>query len=202
MRILHVGATGTIGTAVADALTARGHDVLRVGHTSGDLRVDLGDASSVAALCEACGTVDAVVCTAGVARFGPLEELSDEDFRSSLANKLMGQVNLVRRGLHVVREGGSFTLTSGTLSQEPEAGTPAVAMTGAAVEAFARAAAIDLAGRWRVNVVSPGPVADARAARGLDPMPGIWAKDLAAYYVELVEGTRTGEVVTAESPVD
>jgi hypothetical protein len=32
-------------------------------------------------------------------------------------------------------------------------------------------------------------------------MPGIWAKDLAAYYVELVEGTRTGEVVTAEEPM-
>jgi NAD(P)-dependent dehydrogenase (short-subunit alcohol dehydrogenase family) len=141
------------------------------------------------------------VCTAGVARFGPLEALTDEDFRTSLANKLMGQVNLVRRGLGVVPEGGSFTLTSGTLSEMPEAGTPAVAMSGAAVEAFARAAAIDLAGRWRVNVVSPGPVADSRVARGLDSMPGIWAKDLAAYYVELVEGTRTGEVVTAEEPM-
>jgi NAD(P)-dependent dehydrogenase (short-subunit alcohol dehydrogenase family) len=200
MRILHVGATGTIGAAVAAVLAARGHEVVRVGRSEGELRVDLADPASIEALYAATGPVDAVVCTAGVARFGPLEELDDDAFRASLANKLMGQVNLVRRGLGSVREGGSFTLTSGTLSEKPDSDTSAVAMTGAAVEAFGRAAALDLEGRWRVNVVSPGAVADSRVARGLEPMPGIWAKDLAAYYVDLVEGDATGEVVTAEEP--
>ena len=200
MRILHVGATGTIGTAVAAALAARGHDVVRAGRTEGELTVDLADPASIDDLYAASGVVDAVVCTAGLARFGPLEELSDEDFRTSLANKVMGQVNLVRRGLGALREGGSFTLTSGTLSERPEPGTSAVALAGAAVEAFVRAAALDLRGRWRVNLVSPGAVADSRVARGLEPMPGIWAKDLAAYYVRLVEGSSTGEVVTAEEP--
>jgi len=125
-------------------------------------------------------------------------EVTDEGFRTSIDNKLMGQVNLVRAGLGKVSEGGSFTLTSGTLSQMPGEGTVAVSMTGAAVEAFARAAAIDLAGRYRVNVVSPGWVAESRVAAGLDPMPGIWAKDLAEYYVDFVEGDPTGEVVNAE----
>ena len=37
---------------------------------------------------------DGIVSAACAARFAPLEELSDEDFRFSLANKLMGQVNL------------------------------------------------------------------------------------------------------------
>ena len=201
MRILHVGATGTIGSAVAAALAARDHEVVRVGRTDGELNVDLAEPASIEALYAASGPVDAVVCTAGVARFGLLEELSDEDFRASLANKVMGQVTLLRRGLGTVREGGSFTLTSGTLSEKPEEGTSAVALAGAAVEAFVRAAAIDLRGRWRVNLVSPAAVADSRVARGLDPMPGIWAKDLAAYYVRLVEGTATGEVLTAEEPL-
>lgn len=201
MRILHVGATGTIGSAVAAALAARGHEVVRVGRTEGELHVDLADPASIEALYAAAGPVDAVVCTAGVARFGPLEALSDEDFRASLANKVMGQVNLVRRGLDTVREGGSFTLTSGTLSEKPEPGTSAVALAGAAVEAFVRAAALDLRGRWRLNLVSPAAVADSRVARGLDPMPGIWASDLAAYYVRLVDGEGSGEVVTAEEPL-
>jgi NAD(P)-dependent dehydrogenase (short-subunit alcohol dehydrogenase family) len=202
MRILHVGATGTIGAAVAAALIERGHEVVRVGHSDGGPTVDLADPASIEALYAASGALDAVVCTAGVARFGPLEELTDEDFRASLANKVMGQVNLVRRGLTSVRREGSFTLTSGTLSERPEPGTSAVALAGAAVEAFVRAAALDLGGRWRVNLVSPGPVADSRVARGLDPMPGIWARDLAAYYVRLVEGDGSGEVVTAEEPLD
>ena len=201
MRILHVGATGTIGAAVAAALTERGHEIVPVGHSRGELSVDLADPASIEALYAAAGPLDAVVCTAGVARFGPLEKLTDQDFHTSLANKVMGQVNLVRRGLGGVREGGSFTLTSGTLSEKPEPGTSAVALAGAAVEAFVRAAALDLRGRWRVNLVSPGAVADSRVARGLEPMPGIWAKDLAAYYVQLVEGTSTGEVVTAEQPM-
>ncbi len=144
--------------------------------------------------------MDAVVCAAGVARFGALEELADDDFRLSLANKLMGQVNLVRSGLGVVADGGSFTLTSGTLADEPGPGTSAVAMAGAGVEAFARGAAIDLRDRYRVNVVSPSWVAESRVRAGLEPMPGIWAKDLAVYYADFVEGTDTGVVATADRP--
>lgn len=194
-----VGATGTIGSAVSDALESRGHEVVRVGSSSGPLTADLGDPASVEALYAEVGTVDAVVCAAGIARFGALDDLTDEDFRTSIDNKLMGQVDLVRSGLGVVSEGGSFTLTSGGLSREPDKGTVAVSMVGAGVEAFARAAALDLEGRWRVNVVSPGWVAESRVKAGLEPMPGIWAKDLADYYVDLVEGDETGRVVSAET---
>jgi NAD(P)-dependent dehydrogenase (short-subunit alcohol dehydrogenase family) len=198
MRILVVGATGTIGSAVATALAARGHEVVRAAATRGDLTVDMADPASIERLYAAAGPLDGVICAAGRADFGSLDTLSDEQFRSSIASKLMGQVNLVRRGIGRVREGGSFTLTSGDLSQEPAQGTALVTMTGAAVEAFVRAAAIDLAGRYRVNVVSPGWVAESRVRAGLPPMPGIWAKDLAARYVALTEGDATGRIVSAE----
>lgn len=198
MRILVVGATGTIGGAVTQALLARGHQVVRAAATHGDLAVDMADPGSIEALYASARPLDGVVCAAGRAEFGKLTDLSDDAFRSSIASKLMGQVNLVRRGIGVVREGGSFTLTSGGLSQVPTSGTAAVTMTGAAVEAFARAAAIDLEGRYRVNVVSPGWVAESRLHAGLSPMPGIWAKDLAAHYVALIEGSATGQIVSAE----
>lgn len=199
MRVLVVGATGTIGSAVVAALEDHSHTVLRAGATRGELAVDLADSRSLEALYDAALPLDAVVCAAGRAEFGPLADLTDEAFRSSIASKLMGQVNLVRRGLGRVTEGGSFTLTSGDLSQQPAAGTSAVSMAGAAVEAFARAAAIDLAGRYRVNAVSPVWVAESRVLAGLPPMPGIWAKDLAAYYVQLVEGDATGQVALAKA---
>lgn len=198
MRILVVGATGTIGAAVTEALVARGHHVVRAAATKGDLAVDMADPRSIEALYASARPLDGVVCAAGRAEFGQLTDLSDEAFRSSIASKLMGQVNLVRHGIGVVRDGGSFTLTSGGLSQVPASGTTAVTMTGAAVEAFVRAAAIDLQGRYRVNVVSPGWVAESRVRAGLPPMPGIWAKDLAAHYVDLVEGSATGQIVSAE----
>ena len=72
-------------------------------------------------------------------------------------------------------------------------------MVGAAVEAFVKGAAIDLEDRYRVNVVSPGWVAESRVQIGLDPMPGIWSRDLAEYYIDLVEGLQTGQVVQAEA---
>lgn len=197
MKVLHVGATGTIGEAVAGALEEAGHEVIRVGHSSGDHTVDLAEKASIEGLYEAVGPVDAVVCTAGIAEFGPVGELDDDGYRKSIDNKLMGQVNLVRLGIGRVSEGGSFTLTSGTLSVDPDPGTVAVAMVGAALEGFARAAALDLDGRYRINVVSPGWVAESRQAMGLEPEPGIWAADLAEYYVRAVGGEETGQVVEA-----
>ena len=195
-----MGATGTIGGAVATALEAAGHEVVRVGASSGEHTVDLADKASIEALYEVVGPVDAVACAAGIACFGPLEELDDEAFDTSLANKLMGQVNLVRAGVGRVRAGGSFTLTSGTLSERPTPGSSAVAMAGAGVEAFARAAALDLDG-YRINVVSPGWVAESRVKAGLDPMPGIWAADLARYYVRCVDGEANGRTFEAERPL-
>ncbi len=196
-----VGATGTIGAPVAAVLEERGHEVVRVGRSSGDVTVDLSDPGSIGAMYDATGMVDAVVCTAGLAGFGAVDALDDDAFELSIRNKMMGQVNLVRVGLPIVAEHGSFTLTTGTLSQRPTAGSAAVAMAGGAVESFVRAAALDLSGRQRLNAVSPGWVAESRVAAGLDPMPGIWARDLAAYYVACVEGESTGRILEAERPL-
>lgn len=199
MRILVIGATGTIGSAVADALRERGHDIVGAGATSGERRVDISDPASIERLYESAGPLDAVVCAAGVARFGPLDALTAEDFDLSVRSKLLGQVELVRRGVGVVGEGGSFTLTSGDLSTAPEPGTVAVVMTGAAVEAFARAAALDLDGRYRVNVVSPGAVAESLEAAGRDASGAVRVRDVAAHYVRSVEGHETGTVFDARA---
>ena len=195
MRVLLVGATGTIGSAVDRALTDRGHDVVRTGHTSGEHRVELGDPASIRALYQAVGEVDAVVCAAGLAEFGTVQALEVADYDASLGNKLMGQVNLVRAGLEHVAGDGSFTLTSGVLSRSPQPGTVAVAMVNGAVESFARAAALDLGGR-RINVVSPGWVKETMEAMGMDPEPGTAASEVAERYVEAVEGGMSGEVLS------
>lgn len=196
--MLLVGATGLIGSALAEVLAER-HEVVRVGRSSGEYRVDLGDPESIRGLFREVGDLDAVVCTAGVARFGALQDLTDEDYEFSFRNKVMGQIHLVRKGLERVRPGGSFTLTSGTLSVRPTPGTAAVAMAGAALEGWVRAAALDLEDRARVNVVSPGWVAESRAAAGLDPAGGIPVAELALAYLGLIEGDATGSVAIAEA---
>src|SRR5208283_4248720 len=103
MRIVVIGATGTIGKAVVKSLSER-HEVLQVARSNGDYQVDIASKESVKRLFEMLGPFDALVSTAGQAKFGSLETLSDEDFQLSLSNKLMGQVNLVRSGIRYIRD--------------------------------------------------------------------------------------------------
>lgn len=196
MRVMVVGATGTIGRAVVAALGNQ-HEVISVGHRHGTEKVDLADPASIQALYRRLGQVDAVLSAAGQAAFGPLAELSDADFELSLRNKLLGQVNLVRYGLSHVRDGGSFTLTSGILSRQPMPGSAAVSLVNAALEGFVRAAALEMPRGMRINVVSPGWVAETLQAMGRDPSGGTPAAIVAQAYLRSLQGQQTGTVIEA-----
>jgi len=194
MRIVIIGATGTIGGAVADALGAR-HEIIPVSHGSTEITIDLADPDSIRAMYERVGRIDAVVCAAGQAKFAPLGSLSDEDLRFSLANKLMGQVNVVRYGMEHLNDGGSFTLTSGILASHPSPGSAAISLVNSGVEGFARAAALEAPRGIRVNVVSPPWVAETLEAMGRSGADGAPASVVAEYYARSVEGTDSGKVL-------
>ena len=104
MRIIVVGATGTIGKSVVAALAGR-HEIVKVGHSGGDVQVDLANPASIETMFRAIGDFDAVISAAGAARFGALDDLTDEDYRIGLESKLMGQVNLVLIGKDFVADG-------------------------------------------------------------------------------------------------
>ncbi len=93
MSISLVGASGTIGRAVAAELAQR-HDVIAAGRTSGDITVDITDEASIRAAYETIGAVDAVVSAAGHVKFTPLAEMHAADYDIGIKDKLMGQVNL------------------------------------------------------------------------------------------------------------
>jgi NAD(P)-dependent dehydrogenase (short-subunit alcohol dehydrogenase family) len=193
MRILVIGATGTIGAAVAQALDAR-HEVLRASHSRSALAVDLADPESIKRLYGKVGRVDAVVSAAGKAAFGPLLALSDEDFSLCLTNKLMGQVNLVRFGVDALADRGSFTLTSGFLSRFPTPGSAAISLVNSGLEGFVRAAALDLPRGLRINAVAPGWISETLVALKRDPSTGVPVARVAQTYVRSVEGSMTGQI--------
>lgn len=197
MRVLVIGGSGTIGEAVVQAL--HGHEVLSAGRSSGDLRVDITDVDSIRQLFAQAGRLDAVVSCAGGGAWKPLDQLSDDDFEMSLHYKLMGQVNLVRYGAEQVADGGSITLTSGVLSQEPMPGSAAISLINAGVEGFVRAAALEMPRGIRVNVISPPWVSETLQAMGRDPAGGMPAAAVARTYVDAITGAHNGRVLDART---
>jgi NAD(P)-dependent dehydrogenase (short-subunit alcohol dehydrogenase family) len=196
MRIIVVGATGTIGKSVANLLIAE-HTVVKAASKSGEFRVDITRKESIEQLFREVGPFDALVCAAGVARFAPLGELSDEDFQLGLDSKLMGQVNLVRAALNHIADNGSLTLTSGVLSQQPMPGSSSISMINAGIEGFVRAAALEMPRGIRINAVSPPWVKETLAALGMDTSIGMPAERVAQAYRSSITGARSGVIINA-----
>jgi len=194
LKVLVIGATGTIGRAVADALSGT-HDVVRVGHSSGDLRTDIRDPASLEQLFSHVGRVDAVVSAAGVMHVGPLEEMTEEEMKLGLMDKLMGQIRVARLALPALADGGSITLSSGLASRIHRPGWSVLAAVNAGLETFGKAAAVDLPRGIRINIVSPGGVSETMHGAGWDTSLGTPAAEVALAYVRLVDGQETGAVV-------
>jgi NAD(P)-dependent dehydrogenase (short-subunit alcohol dehydrogenase family) len=196
MKVIVIGATGTIGRAIVQAIGKR-HEVILVSFSKSMIKVDIADKTSITKMFEKTGRVDAVISAAGLAKFGPMVSLTDADFALGLENKLMGQVNLVRLGIDSVNDSGSFTLTSGILSRNPMRGSIAISMVNSALEGFGRAAALEMPRRIRINIVSPNWVIDTLKAFNMDPAIGTPVEVVAQAYLKALEGTMNGEVIDA-----
>ena len=194
MKILLIGAGGTIGSAVDKELSQR-HEVIRIGRTSGDLQVDISDSASIRKLFEQTGKFDALVCAAGNVTFAPLNEMTEDSFALGLKDKLMGQVNLLLIGREFANDGASFTFTSGILNRDPIRTGASAALVNGALDAFVKAAAIELPRGLRINAVSPTVLLEAMDGyapyfRGYKPAPGA---EVALAYAKSVEGLQTGQ---------
>lgn len=194
MRIILIGASGTIGKAVKAELEQR-HEVISAGRHSGDLLLDITDSDSIHAAFAKAGKFDAIVSCAGHAKWAPFAEMTAEDYELGLKDKLMGQVNLVLIGREYINEGGSFTLSSGVTDHDPIPMASSASMVATALSGFVMAAAIEMTKGMRINVVSPGVIEEAMNVfapyfRGHNPVPAARA---ARGYAKSVEGLQSGQ---------
>jgi NAD(P)-dependent dehydrogenase (short-subunit alcohol dehydrogenase family) len=198
VRIIVVGGAGTIGTAVVELLSAR-HDVIVAGRQSGDVQVDISSQDSVRSMYERIGSFDALACAAGEAHFGPFGTVTEEELALGIRSKLLGQMRLVLLGRSLISGGGSFTLISGYIFDDPIPEAAGFAVANGGVEGFVRAAALSLERRVRINAVSPGLAQDSFEQFGAfnpgrAPVP---MRQIASAFQRSIEGWRTGENIRA-----
>jgi NAD(P)-dependent dehydrogenase (short-subunit alcohol dehydrogenase family) len=196
MKIIIVGATGTIGKKVTAELSKR-HEIIKAASKSGDVKVDITSSQSIREMYKHIGKADAVICTTGNGYFGPFDTMTEEDFYIGIRSKMMGQINLVMIGKEYINDNGSFTLTSGILYKDPVRGGVGLSVVNGALHSFVIGAAIELKRGVRLNVVSPGLVEDSADALG-SAFPGhipATMVNVVTGYLKSVEGFGTGQVI-------
>ena len=201
MRVLIVGAFGTIGKYVKKELE-RDCEIITASLSQGDLQVVLNSTDSINTMYESItNPLDAVVCVAsrGVV-LKHITEVQISDYQTSLQQKFYGQIHLVLAGMSKLRQGGSFTLTTGIMNRDFIKHGSAPAVVNSAVEGFVKAASLELPNNLRLNAVSPALLEDSAPAYaeycpGFEPVTGI---KVARAYRRSIYGIQTGQIFRPE----
>ncbi len=196
MKLLIIGGNGTIGKKVSERLSKK-HEVLIAGRNSGDVTVDFSDSSSIKTMFENIGKLDGIICIAGDAKWDKFESLSEDDFYIGIKSKLMGQVNTVRIGKHYLNQGGSITLSTGILADDPVDMTTSAAMVNGAIHSFVKAVDLELENGIRINVICSDLVEDSYE-KYKDYFPGntpVPMHKIVDGYVKSVEGKISGRII-------
>ena len=174
---LITGASSGIGAATARVMAGAGARVAIAGRDGArldalaaalpgepvTLQADLRDAGEAAGLAgraaDALGTLDAVVHAAGIYEPEPLDAAALETFERQWAVNVRAPWLITRAALPHMGDGGAIVFVSSTVARAGFAGCSAYSATKGAVAGMARALAVELAPRIRVNTIEPGFVA-------------------------------------------
>jgi NAD(P)-dependent dehydrogenase (short-subunit alcohol dehydrogenase family) len=169
--VVILGGSSGIGLATAKAARAEGARVIITGRSrerlekaaaelGSDVRtvaVDVTDEPGTRELFSSLDRVDHVFITAGAVLFDPRLEAEHTAARPALDTRFWGAFHAAKLAAPKMGAGGSITFMSGTTAIRPLRGAAVATASCAAVEAFARSLAVDLA-PIRVNTIQPGLV--------------------------------------------
>lgn len=167
--VVILGGSSGIGLATAKAARAEGARVVITGRSperlqaanavlGGEVKtvaLDVVDQAGTRALFSELEHVDHVFITAGAVLFDPKLAPEIESVRPALDTRFWGAFYAAKFAAAKIGAGGSITFMSGAAAIRPIRGASVATASCAAVEAFARALAVDLA-PIRVNAIQPG----------------------------------------------
>ena len=199
MKVIVIGGGGAVGRPIVDALKGN-NEVIVVGRSSGDVQADIESVEDIRSMFEQTGKVDAVVTAIGHGHFGPVSEMSGEQWMKGILHKALPQVNVVLEGMPHVNDGGSFTLTSGVLNRDPIAGGACGAAANGAIDSFVLGASVEMPRGIRINSVSAALLENS-TERFDGFFPGhhhVSDEAVGLAYCKAVEGCLSGQVIIVE----
>ena len=105
------------------------------------------------------GKIDSLVVNAGVALFGPVDQVDEKTFDTMVNINFKGAFFTIQKALSYLNDGASIVLISSIAQSKGVATTSVYSATKAALRSLAKTLSADLLPRRiRVNVVSPGPI--------------------------------------------
>jgi len=170
------GSTG-IGLATAKEVVSEGAYVFMTGRRESELNAAVkeigsnvtavqGDVSKLddldrlfAQIKQEKGKLDIVFANAGIAKYAPLGQTSEELFDSIFDINVKGTFFTVQKALPLLSDGGAIIVTSSVVGSKGLSSNSVYSATKAALRSFARTWTTDLKlRRIRVNAVSPGTI--------------------------------------------
>ena len=172
------GASG-IGAQTAARLVADGAEVLRVDQKGdADLLLDVTSDSASKVILDAVksrfGKLDIIVNCAGISKFLPLEDTSDQVCDNNLAVNLTAVFRLVRDAAPLLRESqaGRVVTIGSVMSEFAGSGLAAYTASKHGLLGLSRALATELGGHGiTVNCVQPGAIETPMTAPAFNDMP-------------------------------
>src|SRR5467141_4313891 len=105
------------------------------------------------------GKLDIVFANAGVAKYAPFGEITEEFYDSIFDTNVKGLLFTVQKALPLLPDGASIILNASIVASKGLTANSVYSATKAAVRSFARTWTTDLKDRRiRVNAISPGPI--------------------------------------------
>ena len=105
------------------------------------------------------GKIDALFANAGVAKFAPVGDTSEQLFDENFDINVKGMFFTLQKAIPHLNDGAGIVLNSSVANMKGTPGASVYSATKAAVRSLARSFAAGLVERGiRVNVVSPGPI--------------------------------------------
>lgn len=146
------------------------------------LRADTSNISDLemllAGVAQKLGKIDVLFINAGIAEFGPIESVSEEQFDKQFDVNTKGSFFTIQKALPHLNDGASIILNTSVASHKGRPSGSVYAATKAAMRSLTRSAAAALVGRnIRVNAVAPGPIQTGlleQTGMSKEAIEGVW----------------------------